>query len=138
MNGLNEQFRTKWPIATCILIAFVVGFSVSFVSRKVTPPSEAKIQIADFRVEIPEGETTVTITDRGPDAEELGRLSIERRGDTISGVPEVKRQITPREPLSAEDVTFFRREIGNESRFLLRRGNVPTRYALGWPVVVIA
>ena len=114
MNGLNEQFRTKWPIATCILIAFVVGFSVSFVSRKVTPPSEAKIQITDFRVEIPEGETTVTITDRGPDAEELGRLSIERRGDTITGVPEVKRQIAPREPLSADDVTFFRREIGNE------------------------
>ena len=42
MNGLNEQFRATWPMATCILIAFVVGFSVSLVSRKGTPPSEAK------------------------------------------------------------------------------------------------
>ena len=111
MSSLSEQFRTRWAVITCVLLAFVVGFSVSFVSRKVPPPSEARIQIADFRIEIPEGETIVTITDRGPDAEELARLSIERRGDTIIGVPEHKRQIVARERLSADDVAFFRHEI---------------------------
>src|SRR6185503_17993806 len=114
MSSLSQQFRTRWPIGIGILLSFVVGFSVSFVARKVTPPSEARIQVADFRVDIPEGETIVTITDRGTDAEELGRLTIERQGDAITGVPELKRRITPREPLSADDVAFFRREIHDE------------------------
>ena len=113
MSSLSDQVRTGWPIGVGILIAFVAGFSFSFVPRKVTPPGEARIQIADFRVDLPEGETVVTITDRGPDAEELGRLSIERHGDTIIGVPEIKRQITPRQQLSADDIAFFRHEIGN-------------------------
>lgn len=114
MSSLSQQFRSRWPIGIGILLSFVVGFSVSFVARRVTPPSEARIQVADFRIDIPEGETIVTITDRGPDAEELGRLTIERRGNTITGVPEIKRQIAPREPLSADDVAFFRREIRDE------------------------
>jgi hypothetical protein len=94
-----------------ILLSFIVGFSVSFVARKVTPPTEARIQVADFRIDIPEGETIVTITDRGPDTEELGRLTIQRQGDTITGVPELKRRIAPRELPSADDVAFFRKEI---------------------------
>jgi len=113
MSSLSQQFRTRWPIGVGIFLSFVVGFGVSSVSRKVTPPSEARIQIADFRVDLPEGETIVTITDRGPEAEVLGRLSINRSGDTITGVPELKREITPRETLSADDIAFFRREIGN-------------------------
>jgi hypothetical protein len=114
MSSLSQQFRTRWPIGAGILLAFAAGFSLSFVSRKVTPLSENRIQVADFRIEIPEGETIVTITDRGPEAEELGRMAIARHGDTITGVPEIKKQIAPREPLSAEDVAFFRREIRDE------------------------
>jgi len=114
MDQLKEQFRAKWTIAICILIAFGVGFGLSSVSRTETPPAEARIQIADFRVAVPEGETVITITDRRPDGDTLGRLSLQRHGNTITGVPEIKRVIAPRERLSADDVAFFRREINGE------------------------
>ncbi|HEX6043178.1 MAG TPA: transglutaminase-like domain-containing protein [Pyrinomonadaceae bacterium] len=114
MNRLGEQFRTKWPIVICVVVSFLVGFGLSFVSRTATPAAEARIQIADFRVAIPEGETIVTITDRQPNGQELGRLTIERQGDTITGVPTITKRIAPRERLSADDVAFFRREMSAE------------------------
>ena len=114
MNRLGEQFRTKWPIVICVVVSFLVGFGLSFVSRTATPAAETRIQIADFRVAIPEGETIVTITDRQPNGQELGRLMIERQGNTITGVPTVTKRIAPRERLSADDVAFFRREMSAE------------------------
>lgn len=114
MGQLREQFRSRWAISLSLLIAFVAGFGVSFVSRKTIPPAEAKIAVADFRVELPEGETVVTITDRDSTGEELGRLQIRRQGNIISGVPVVRKEIEPREHLSADDVAFLRREIGAE------------------------
>jgi hypothetical protein len=100
----------------CVLASFIVGFGVSFVSRsKVTPPNEAKIQIADFRVAIPEGETVVTISSRDPEGDErLGQLTIQRRGNTILGVPEIQRRIEPRARLTAEDAAYLRRELSDE------------------------
>lgn len=112
MDRVRKQFRSRWAIGLSILVAFVAGFGVSLVSRKIVPPAEARIAVADFRIELPEGETVVTITDRDARGEELGRLTIQRQGDTISGVPMLEKHITPREPLSADDVAFLRREIG--------------------------
>jgi Transglutaminase-like superfamily len=114
MDGVRKQFRSKWAIGLSILVAFIAGFGVSLLSRQTIPSAEARIAVADFRIELPEGETVVTITDRGSRAEELGRLKIQRRGDTISGLPVVEKRIAPREPLSTDDVAFLRHEIGNE------------------------
>lgn len=113
MSQLRDQLRSKWPIFLCIFVSFVVGFGVSVISRTETPPpTESRIQIADFRIAIPEGETVVTITGRDPENQQLGRLTIQRRGDTITGVPEIERRIVPRESLSAEDTAFLRQKIG--------------------------
>ena len=112
MGQVQEKLRSPWAIALIILLSFVAGFGVSFWSRNPTPPAEAKISISDFRVEIPEGETIVTITNRDPDGDELGKLSIFRHGDKIIGVPAIEKRIAPREHLSAEDIAYFRREIG--------------------------
>src|SRR5215470_16664479 len=115
MSQVPGELRSKWPIVLCVLASFVVGYGVSFVSRrKITPPNESKIQIADFRVAIPEGETVVTISSRDPDNEQLGQLTIERRGNMIVGVPAIERRIEPRARLSAEDAAYLRRELGNE------------------------
>jgi len=100
----------------CVLASFIVGFGVSFVSRrKVIPSNESKIQIADFRVAIPEGETVVTISSRDPEGDEkLGQLTIQRRGNTILGMPEIQRRIEPRARLTPEDAAYLRRELSNE------------------------
>lgn len=111
MSLLPHALRSKWPILVCVLVSFVAGFGVSFVSRTTTLPAEAKIQIADFRVALPEGETIVTITSRDPQNQELGRLTIQRRGDTILGVPEIEKRIEARQRLTTEDVTFLRKEL---------------------------
>ena len=71
MSQEQERFRSRWPIVICVLAAFVVGFGVSFVSRNPTLPAEAKIQVADFRVAIPEGDTTITITSRQAEGQPL-------------------------------------------------------------------
>ena len=113
MGRLHEQFRSKWAIGLCLLAAFAAGFGASFLSRTVVPPAEARIAVSDFRIELPEGETVVTITDRDR-GEELGQLKVQRQGETISGVPVIEKRIAPREPLSADDVAFLRREIGSE------------------------
>src|SRR6185369_13718749 len=112
MTEAPTSLRSKWPIVLCVLVSFVIGYGVSFVSR--TPPvlAEPRIQIADFRVAIPEGETTITIMSREPDNPVLGQLTIQRSGDTIAGIPETERRITPRDRLSSEDVAFLRHELG--------------------------
>ena len=115
MSQAPRELRSKWPLVLCVLASFVVGFGVSFVSRrKLTPPKESKIQISDFRVAIPEGETVVTITSRDPEGEDLGQLTIQRQGNTILGMPAIEKRIEPRAHLTAEDVAYLRREIGNE------------------------
>src|ERR1700752_58185 len=108
MGRLREQFRSKWAIGLSILVAFVAGFGVSLLSRTSIPTAEARIAVSDFRIELPQGETLVTLTDRDPRGEELGRLKIQRHGHTISGVPLLEKRIAPRESLSTDDVAFLR------------------------------
>jgi hypothetical protein len=113
MGQLQQKLRSRWAIGLCLVVSFVAGFGLSFLSRKEIPPTEAKTSVADYRVEVPEGETIVTITNRDPDEEELGRLSIYRHGDTIVGLPRVEKRIEPRARLSSDDVAFLRHEIGD-------------------------
>src|ERR1051326_4643340 len=106
------KLRSRWPLAVCVLLSFVVGYGLSHVSRTATPVTEARIQVADFRVAIPEGETTVTITSRDPEGEQLGQLKLQRHGAAIAGIPAIETRIAPRESLTVEDAAFLRREIG--------------------------
>lgn len=105
------HLRSRWPIVICLLVSFAIGYGVSFVSRTSTPMAEARTPVSDFRVVIPEGETTITITSREPEGPELGRLAIKRQGDTIHGIPAIEKRISPRERLSDDDVAFLRREL---------------------------
>ena len=107
------KFRSRWLMAVCVIVSFIVGYGVSFVSRTETPPAEPRIQVADFRIAIPEGETTITITSRDPEARQLGQLKLQRRGNSIVGIPAVENRITPRERLAIDDAAFLRKEIGD-------------------------
>jgi hypothetical protein len=103
---------SKVLIGLGIVIAFIGGFELSSYLRVAKLPPEPKIQIADFRVELPEGETTVVVSGREGSGEELSRLQIRRQGNIIVGVPEKTRPIAPRQKLSDEDAAYLRRELG--------------------------
>ena len=108
---VRPKRASRWLIAFGVIAAFVGGFGLSWNWRPSILPPEPKIQIADFRVEVPEGETTVVITSRDGSPGELGRLQLKRQGDEIVGIPQEIRRIAARGNLGAEDVAFFRREL---------------------------
>lgn len=136
------KLRSRWPLAICVLVSFVVGYGISLVSRTASSVAETRIQVADFRVAIPEGETTITITNRDPEGEQLGQLKLQRRGDTIAGIPAIEKHIAPRERLTVEDATFLRHEVGAvvspsdspwQKANKLRAWLAQLRYRLGMP-----
>jgi hypothetical protein len=94
-----------------VALAFVCGFGVAYAllskprAQTVTPPS------TDYYIELPEGETVVTVTDPLADPEQLAKFTVVRRGDVVSGVASTERRVAPRAALSADDAAFFRREM---------------------------
>ena len=111
VSALRSQYASTWIILFGIIGAFVGGFGLSVYWRPPVLPPEPKIQIVDFRVELPEGQTDVVVTSREGTGAELAHLKVQRDGNMIMGVPEETRRIAPRQPLSSEDASFFRREL---------------------------
>jgi hypothetical protein len=103
--------RRRLALWAAVTFAFVCGFGVAFVllskprAQPVTPPS------TDYYIELPEGETTVTVTDPLAEPEQLAKFTVARRGDVVTGVPSAERRVAPRAPLSDDDTAFFRREL---------------------------
>src|SRR5258708_31315266 len=95
----------------CLLAAFTVGFGLSLFSRPATSSSELKTPVTDFRIVIPEGETLVTVFSSVGEVKELGRLRLQRDGETIAGIARTERRIAAREGLTEADAAFFRREL---------------------------
>ncbi len=115
VSTISVDARRKWVrrgfVLLCVICAFVGGFAVSSYWRPPNLSAEPKIQIADFRVEVPEGDTTVVISSRETNGQELGRLQIKREGNVITGVPQSEKRIAARQTLSVDDVAFFRGEL---------------------------
>jgi len=109
-NGKPHPLR-KLLLACIILAAFAGGFGLSLVSRSAPPASEAKIQVADFQVAIPEGETIVTVYDRRLPETQLAQLKLQRHGPIINGAPVTERRIEPRQRLSDDDANFLRHQL---------------------------
>ena len=106
-----QRSPSKWLIGVGVVGAFLGGFGVSTYWRPATSVAEPKTQVADFRVQVPEGDTTVVITSREGNPAELARLKIHRDGDEIDGLPKQMRRIEPRQKLSPEDAAFLRSEL---------------------------
>ena len=111
ISSEKRRLLPNWLILIAIGLAFVGGWGLSAYWRPASLSPEPKIQVADFRVQVPQGETTVVITSRDGNAKELARLQIQRQGDAIGGISEELRQISPRRHLSTDDAAFFRREL---------------------------
>ena len=106
-----QRHPSKWLVLVGVVGAFLGGFGISSYWRPLPSVLEPKIQIADFRVPVPEGDTTIVITSREGNAQELARLEIHRQGSEIVGLPAETGRIEPREKLSADDANFLRHEL---------------------------
>ena len=110
--SIQRRVSSKWAVlCVCLIASFVGGFGASLLLSPRTQPQEIKTQVTDFHIVVPDGQTIVTIFNPQTEPEEIGRLIIQREGDTIQGIPQTERHIAPRARLSADDDTFFRREL---------------------------
>jgi hypothetical protein len=108
---LDKHVSLKAVVALCLTVAFTAGFGVALLLRPKARVEFSNVPPTDFRVTLPEGETVITITDPRSEPEQLARVVINRNGSTITGIPEVQKQIAARPRLSAQDAAFFRREL---------------------------
>jgi hypothetical protein len=96
-----------------IIVTFLCGFGVALLVRPRSQAQSTVVPPTDFHVNLPEGMTTITISDPRLEKEELARFVVERRGNSISGLPETRKVIAPRANLSVEDAEFFRHELAS-------------------------
>jgi hypothetical protein len=100
-------------VIVALTISFIAGFGVAIFVRPKAQPQTTTVPPTDFDVRLPEGQTTITITDPRLENAQLARFVVERHGNTITGLPESQKQIAPRPGLSHEDETFFRHELAS-------------------------
>jgi Transglutaminase-like superfamily len=108
---LRRRTYSTWMFGVCLLAAFTGGFGLSFFSRPATSSAELKSLVTDFHIVIPEGETLVTVFSSVGEVKELGRLRLQRDGETIAGIARAERRIAARDELTETDAAFFRREL---------------------------
>src|SRR5689334_23217952 len=89
-------FKSKLFAASCILVAFAGGYGVAHFFRPTIPAQVTTVPPTDYRIELPEGRTTVTVTDPRAETEQPLQLIVERRGEEVEGIPETLKRIAPR------------------------------------------
>jgi hypothetical protein len=92
-------------------MVFAAGFGVARLIFKPKSSVVANALLTDFSVTLPEGTTTITVTDPSLEPAELAQITVERHGDSITGVPVRSVHLPAAEPLSPESQAFFRHEL---------------------------
>lgn len=110
-SGLRTRRRGLLLIAIGFTATFMSGFGVALLVRPKAAPQATVVPPTDFDVTLPEGATTITITDPKLGDRQLAHFIVERHGNSITGLPESQKRIAPRLSLSVEDATFFRHEL---------------------------
>lgn len=100
-----------WIVLVCIAPAFITGFGLAVLFRPRAQIQSVNIPPTDFSISLPEGRTTITVTDPRFEGGPLARFVVERNGNSITGLPEFQKQIPARIALSLSDANFFRREL---------------------------
>jgi hypothetical protein len=108
-----RRLRPGLVLFTLIAIigTFMSGFGVALLVRPKSSLQSTVVPPTDFHVALPEGPTTITISDPRLENDQLARFVVERRGNSITGLPEIRKEISPRANLSLEDAEFFRHEL---------------------------
>lgn len=109
-----SAFRARGLFFICVLIflvAFIAGFAVALIVRPKSQTQAVTVPPTDFDIALPEGSTTITITDPRLEPSELARFVVERHVNTVTGLPESRKHVVARPSLSPEDLKFFRHEL---------------------------
>ena len=140
-----SAFRTRgffFIFVFIALVAFLAGFAVALIVRPKPQPQAVTVPPTDFGVALPEGSTTLTITDPRLEPSELARFVVERHGNTVTGLPESQKQVAARPSLSAADLNFFRHELAGvfspsdsawQRAIRIRNWLVTSRYRIAMP-----
>ena len=129
---VRRRFNSKWAaLSVCLIASFAGGFGASSLLRPRNLPQEIRTQVTDFHIVIPDGQTIVTVFNPQTEQQEIGRLIVQREGDTIQGIPQTERHIAARARLSADDAVFFVENSRVSFSQLTRPGNAQTKYAPG-------
>ena len=99
-------FRAFFVLALALAVVYGAAFAWFAIQTE-----RALVPFSDYCVELPEGETVVTVSDPRRGAQPLTQLVIHRRGDQITGAPRRVVRLPPRVALAAEDAAFFREEM---------------------------
>jgi hypothetical protein len=110
-SGFRVRRGLLFLILVVLIATFMSGFGVAMLFRPRAQPIATVVPPTDFDVALPEGPTTITISDPRIQNEPLARFVVERRGNSITGLPEMQNKIAPRANLSLEDAEFFRHEL---------------------------
>jgi hypothetical protein len=113
-HRLNARLALRAFALVALALAFAAGYELSAYRRAKPRTTVLGAPPTDFAVPLPEGLTHITITDPQLDNVELASFVVERKADSVSGIPENERDIAPRLPLSVEDASFFRRELSGQ------------------------
>jgi hypothetical protein len=111
ISRAQRSFKSKLFAASCVLVAFAGGYVVAHFFRPTIQAQVTTVPPTDYRIELPEGRTIITVTDPRAETEQPLQFIVERRGKEITGIPQTQQHIAPRRRLSSEDAAFFRREL---------------------------
>jgi len=104
------MFRSIALVA--LVVTFAAGYKFSeYQQGRNRVQAASGVPPTDFAVSLPEGSTTITITDPQLGNAELTSFTVRREANSVVGVPEREILIDARSPLSADDALFFRHEL---------------------------
>jgi hypothetical protein len=105
----GARFLT-FSILLCLI--FAAGYrSASWFAPKSPVASTILVPPTDFAVPLPEGSTEITITDPRADNAEVARFVVQRKLNSIQGLPESRIITLSRASLTFADLNFFRHEL---------------------------
>jgi len=110
--GLNSRVAFRGIALLLVVLAFAAGYRLAhYFQLKTTVSAASGALPTDFAVPLPEGSTRILITDPQLEKTEIATFVVERHGTQFNGLPDRQVAIEPRPRLSAEDASFFRREL---------------------------
>lgn len=93
------------------LMVFASGFGVSRLIWRPSAPTVTNVPLTDYGVALPEGDTTITVSDPLNDPNEIVKFTVTRRGNQITGVPHRTVRLPARAQPSDVTLAFFRAEM---------------------------